>query len=232
MEPLALPKRFNAEKHAIAPWWKENSKEAYPTGIADLCIALKNFSDSKTAKGKGKVAGFPKFKSRHKDHARVRFSTALMRLEPERRTITLPVLGALRSKESTRRLERLVRAGRARILNTTLSERWGRWFVSFSCIVEAHPYPAPTKGGRAGVEPGLRVLASVAETPAPSPKSPTPPLSLRRSTAAPERTPTDQAHPRAKRTGCGESQARIARPWRAHRREQATRQLTTMLADT
>jgi len=27
----ALRKRFNADKHAIAPWWRESSKEAYST---------------------------------------------------------------------------------------------------------------------------------------------------------------------------------------------------------
>ncbi|EQD70546.1 Transposase (probable), IS891/IS1136/IS1341 domain protein, partial [mine drainage metagenome] len=32
----ALRKRWNAQKAAIAPWWAENSKEAYSTGIADL----------------------------------------------------------------------------------------------------------------------------------------------------------------------------------------------------
>ncbi len=40
---------------------------------------------------------------------------------------------------------------------------WERPFVSFSCLVEAHPYPAPTTGGRAGVDLGLRVLATVAD---------------------------------------------------------------------
>ena len=50
----ALRKRFNAEKAAIAPWWQENSKEAYATGIADLCTALKNWSDSKSGKRRGR----------------------------------------------------------------------------------------------------------------------------------------------------------------------------------
>ena len=104
----------------------------------------------------------------------MRFTTGVMRVHPDRRTITLPVVGALRSKESTRHLERLVSVGNTRILSATLSERWGRLFVSFSCIVEAHPHQAPTRDGRAGVDLGLRVLATVAEARAPSPKSPTP----------------------------------------------------------
>lgn len=50
----AIRKQFNAENHAIAPWWEENSKEAYATGIADLCVALKNWSDSRSGKRVGR----------------------------------------------------------------------------------------------------------------------------------------------------------------------------------
>jgi len=158
-----LRKRFNAEKATVAPWWQENSKEAYATGIADLCTALTNWSDSKSGTRKGRKVGFPRFRSKRKDQARVRFSTGTIRVEPDRRTITLPVVGPLHSLENTRRLERLVTTGKARILSATLSERWGRLFVSFSCLAEAHPYPAPTRGGRAGVDLGLRVLATVVD---------------------------------------------------------------------
>jgi len=229
----ALRRRFNTEKATIAPWWKENSKEAYSTGIADLCVALKNFSDSKSGKRKGKAVGFPKFKSRHKDQARVRFSTGVLRVEPDRRTITVPVVGTLRSKENTRRLERLVKTGKARILNATLSERWGRLFVSFACIVEAHPYQAPTKGGRAGVDLGLRVLATIAddsgnitEVPNPAPLRAT--LAERRRLGRQQirRIPGSRGHDAAK--------AKLASLDRrcVHLRKQATHQLTTMLADT
>ncbi len=89
----ALRKRFNAEKPVIAPWWGENSKEAYATGIADLCTALKNYSESRSAKRKGQKVGFPRFKSRHKYQARVHFSTGTIRVTDDRRNITLPVVG-------------------------------------------------------------------------------------------------------------------------------------------
>ena len=51
-------KWFNAERPAIALSWDENSKEAYSTEIADLCVAWKNFSDSMTGRRKGRAAGF------------------------------------------------------------------------------------------------------------------------------------------------------------------------------
>ncbi len=50
----------------------------------------------------------------------MRFSTGAIRVEPDRRTITLVVVGALRSLENTRRL---AATGKARILSATLSER-------------------------------------------------------------------------------------------------------------
>ena len=229
----ALRKRFNAEKPTIAPWWEANSKEAYSTGIADLCVALKNWSDSKSGKRKGRKVGFPKFRSRRKDQARVRFTTGVMRVEPDRRTITLPVVGALRSMENTRRLERLVHSGKARILNATLKERWGRLFVSFSCLVKDHPRPAPTKGGRAGVDLGLRVLATIAdsngditevENPAP----------LRATLAARRRVGRSQIRRIPGSRGHDAAKAKLASLDRrcVSLRKQASHQLTTMLADT
>ncbi|MHB1823606.1 MAG: IS607 family element RNA-guided endonuclease TnpB, partial [Acidimicrobiales bacterium] len=229
----ALRKRFNAEKPAVAPWWRENSKEAYATGIADLCTALKNWSESKSGKRKGRKVEFPAFKSRRKDQARVRFSTGAIRVTPDRRTVTLPVVGHLRAKENTRRLERLVGVGTAQILNATLSERWGRLFVSFNCVVEAHPYSAPAKGGRAGVDLGLRVLATVAddsgtvtEVPNPAPLRAT--LQERRQAGRQlsRRIPGSKGHRAAK--------AKLARLDRrvVHLRREAHHQLTSWLAGT
>ena len=180
----ALQKRFNADKPAIAPWWREGSKEAYSTGIADLCTALKSFSESKSGKHKGRAVGFPRFKSRRKDQARLRFRTGAMRVTPDRRTITLPVVGPLCSKESTRRLERLVTVGRARILSATLSERWGRLFASFSCL--SKPIPVNPRPGAAGLGWTSTCGCSPPSptTRAPSPKSETPPPSGPRSKSA------------------------------------------------
>jgi len=92
-----------------------------------------------------------------------------MRLEPDRRHLTLPVIGTLGSKENTRRVERHVAKGNARILSMTLSERWGRLFVSAQYAVRTRIVTptgkAPEKPTtRAGVDLGLRVLATIADT--------------------------------------------------------------------
>jgi hypothetical protein len=44
---------WNRAKHTAAPWWAENSKEAYSSGLADLARALENWSASKNGKRKG-----------------------------------------------------------------------------------------------------------------------------------------------------------------------------------
>lgn len=107
---------WNRAKDDVAPWWAQNSKEAYSSGLADLARALDNWSASRNGTRRGRRVGFPRFKSARRDPGRVRFTTGTMRVEDDRRTITVPVIGGLRSKENTRRVQRHVAAGRARIL--------------------------------------------------------------------------------------------------------------------
>src|SRR4029453_2139624 len=125
-----LRRMWNQDKHEVARWWRACSKEAYASGIADLVTALRHWSDSKAGRRTGKRGGVPRFLARHRDHGRVRFATGTMRLESDRRHLVLPVIGRLRSKETTRRLERLIAKGRARVLSMTLAEHGGRLFVS------------------------------------------------------------------------------------------------------
>ena len=229
----AFRRRFNADKPSIAAWWEANSKEAYSTGIADLCVAVKNWSDSKSGERKGGKVGFPMFRSPKKDHARVRFSTGVMRVEPDRRTITLPVVGALRSMENTRRLEFLVHAGRARNLNATLKDRGGRLFVSLCCLVENHLHPAPTKGGRAEVDLGLRVLATIADSNGDitDVESPAP---LRATLAERRRVGRSQIRRIPRSRGHDAAKAKLVSLDRrcVSLRKQASHQLTTMVVDT
>ena len=90
-----LRKAWNQAKVTVAPWWPSCSKEAYACGIADLTVALHNWSASKHGRRGGRKVGFPRFKARHRNRGRVRFSTGAMRLESDRRHLTLPVIGRL-----------------------------------------------------------------------------------------------------------------------------------------
>jgi putative transposase len=160
----ALRKVWNRAKDQVAPWWAINSKEAYSAGLADLAQALGNWSSSKNGRRKGRRVGFPRFRSARRDAGRVRFTTGAMRVEADRRSITVPVIGSLQSKENTRRVQRHVASGRAHIVNMTLSQRWGRLFISIGYalrtpVTERTP-TEPTV--IAGVDLGMRTLATVA----------------------------------------------------------------------
>jgi putative transposase len=155
---------WNRAKHEVAPWWAQNSKEAYSAGLADLAQALSNWSTSRDGKRRGRRVGFPRFRSARRDPGRVRFTTGTMRVEADRRTVTVPVIGGLRAKENTRRVQRHLASGRAQILNMALSQQWGRLFVSISYALRTpsteRTVAAPTV--RAGVDLGVRTLATVA----------------------------------------------------------------------
>jgi putative transposase len=150
-----LRRAWNQAKQEAAPWWRECSKEAYASGIADLVAALHNWSDAKHGRRAGQRVGFPRFKARHRDRGRVRFTTGAMRLEADRRHLTLPVIGRLRSKENTRRLQRLIAKGRARLLSMTLSEHGGRLFVSVATIVAQAPRNPVQPEARCGIDLGI-----------------------------------------------------------------------------
>ncbi|MGH8877090.1 MAG: helix-turn-helix domain-containing protein, partial [Stackebrandtia sp.] len=106
----SLRRWFNQVKEDIAPWWGENSKEAYSAGLANLQTALKNWSDSRTGKRKGRKLAFPRFKSKRRGLS-CTFTTGVIRVETDRRHVTLPRLGTIRTHESARKLARHLERG-------------------------------------------------------------------------------------------------------------------------
>ncbi|MFJ8960680.1 helix-turn-helix domain-containing protein, partial [Lentzea sp. NPDC102401] len=55
----SLRKDWNQAKDEVAPWWAENSKEAYSCGLANLATALGNWADSQRGRRNGRRFGFP-----------------------------------------------------------------------------------------------------------------------------------------------------------------------------
>ena len=158
----ALRKAWNQAKDQVAPWWGENSKEAYNTGLDALARALGNWNESRTGKRKGPKIGFPRFKSRRKSTPTVRFTTGVIRIEPGRRHVTLPRLGTIRTHENTRKLQRRLAGGTARILSATVRrDRGGRWHVAFQAEVERAAATPARPGAVAGVDLGIKHLAVI-----------------------------------------------------------------------
>jgi putative transposase len=229
---------WNRAKQDIAPWWATDSKGCYSSGLTDLAQGLANWKNSKNGTRQGRRAGFPRFKSTRRDHSRVRFTTGTKRVEGDRRAITVPVIGGLRSKENTRRVQRQLATGRAQILNMTLSQRWNRLFVSV-CYALRTPTTARSVTSsivRAGVDLGIRTLATVAildtitgeqtiiEYPNPAPLKATLAARRRAGRQLCRRIPGSRGHRAAK--------AKLSRLDRrcVHLRREATDRLTTELA--
>ncbi|WP_326637818.1 IS607 family element RNA-guided endonuclease TnpB [Streptosporangium sp. NBC_01755] len=154
-----LRKLWNAAKDTVAPWWAENSKEAYNSGLEALARALRNWSDSRKGKRKGRKIGFPRFRSKHRTVPACRFTTGTIRVEPDRRHVTLPRLGTIRTCESTRKLARHLERGTGRVLSATVRLEGGRWFVSFTCEIDRAESALARPEAVVGVDLGVKALA-------------------------------------------------------------------------
>ncbi|MER5387650.1 IS607 family element RNA-guided endonuclease TnpB [Saccharopolyspora sp. NPDC002686] len=155
----SLRKDWNTVKAEIAPWWPENSKEAYASGLANLATALANWDASRNNKRKGRPLGFPRCKGK-RSVLSCRFTTGSFGLvDRDRRHVKLPRIGTVRTLESTRKLARHVDRGTARIRSATVSFRSGRWFVSFSVEIQRADPPSARPDSSVGVDLGVKSLA-------------------------------------------------------------------------
>jgi len=87
-------------------------------------------------------------------------------VEPDRKHVTLPRLGTIKTHESTRKLARRIHAGTARILKATVRFERGRWLVSLGCLVARESgRPAHVKPGVGvvGIDAGVKDLLVVAD---------------------------------------------------------------------
>jgi len=164
----ALRREWNAAKAEVAPWWAENSKEAYNSGLDALARGLDAWDRSRRGQRKGARVGFPR---RHKGHHRrsYRVTTGAFGVVDDRH-IRLPRIGIIHTKEATTKLSAHLEAGTARILSATVCESGGRWYVSFGCQVERPEelpgWPIAVVGVDVGVK-SLAVLSTGEEIPNP-----------------------------------------------------------------
>ena len=168
----SLRNEWNRRKHSAAvrsdgtPWWPENSKEVYAGACRNLSEALSNWDASRKGTRRGPRIRFPRFKSKHGAAKKFSFTTGAVRVEPDRKHVTLPRLGAIKTYESTRKLARRIEAGTARILKATVRFERGRWLVSLGCIVARDTgRPAHVRSGArvVGIDAGVKDLLVVAD---------------------------------------------------------------------
>jgi IS605 OrfB family transposase len=153
----SLRKYWNTQKDSVAPWWDTNSKETYSDGARRLSLALRGFFDSRTGKRRGPVVNFPRF-HRRGSHESVRFGTGPIRVETDQHHVTSPVIGKIRTHESTRKLARKLENGTAKIYAATLVRSGSCWFVTITVSVE-RDIPEPRTPTRIiGVDLGIKTL--------------------------------------------------------------------------
>jgi IS605 OrfB family transposase len=159
----SLRKAWNQAKGEVAPWWAKCAKDTYATGLGQLALALKNWSDSKKGKRAGRPVGFPRFKAKRRTTPSVKFDGDRSRVEPDRKHVVLPRLGRIKTHESTRKLERRVANGTARILSATVRLEAGRWFVAFTVEVQRAESAPARPGAAIGVDLGIKALVVLSD---------------------------------------------------------------------
>lgn len=110
-------RQLNALKKTDFPWMYEASKCAPQESLRDLDRAFNNFFRGLKT---GQKVGFPKFKKKG-IHDSFRLTGSLRSLK---RSVVLPRLGEIRTKERTN--------VKGRILSVTVSREADRWFAAFS----------------------------------------------------------------------------------------------------
>jgi helix-turn-helix protein len=158
----SLRKDWNRVKDTVAPWWAENSKEAYSSGLANLATALGNWADYRRGNRRGRRVGFPRFKGKRSGLS-CRFTTGGFGLAADRRHVKLPRIGLVRTHESTRKLARHVERGTARIRSAAVSYG-GRTLVR-SAFCRDHPRRPGAHAARygGGCGSGDQVLGSAVD---------------------------------------------------------------------
>ena len=162
----ALRRWWNRHKDELAPWWAENSKEAYNSGLDALARGLKQWSASRSGKRRGARIGFPRFRSRRRARVSCRFTTGAIRVD-DRFHVVLPRIGRVKTHEPAMALAGKISAGAARILAASVSFDGRRWYCAFTVEGGREPEcPAHIGVDRAhpvvGADAGVRDLLVVA----------------------------------------------------------------------
>jgi IS605 OrfB family transposase len=118
----------DAAKDELAPWRTEVVTGSYQAGLEALGRALQNFSAGRAC---GRREGFPQFRRKGQCNESIIFQRPRL---PDSRHVDLDRrLGPLRTKESMRKLARLLqRDEHARVLRSTVKRVNGGWTISFT----------------------------------------------------------------------------------------------------
>src|SRR6266568_3712217 len=122
-------------------WRDRVCQQVFEEAAVDCGRALAGWADSRRGTRKGRRVGFPRFKRKaaactsfrlRNKHSRRTRPTIRVGDNGCLRSVTLPRIGTVRVRQDTRRLRRMLAAGRAKILFATISQRAGRWWATLN----------------------------------------------------------------------------------------------------
>ncbi|KAA8830854.1 IS607 family element RNA-guided endonuclease TnpB [Bifidobacterium tissieri] len=161
----ALRRWWNANKNTLAvdgsgvPWWPENSKESYNSGLESLSGALMNWSKSRKGRRKGRRVGFPRFRAKDRTTPRFAYTTGSYGLiDGDANALRLPRIGRVHCMENVAK-----RVDGGRVLRMTVSRHAGRWYAALTVERTDNAPLVPPKGGAVGVDLGVRTLATLSD---------------------------------------------------------------------
>jgi putative transposase len=145
---LDLQKLWYEHRADAAPWFAENASSTYNYAQVRLAQAFSNFHA-----GRSRV---PRFKSKGKceSFTVAGGSTRLV----DSHHVRLSRIGDVKTFESMRKLHRHLERGGARIMSATVSERRGKFYLSFT-VEMSRMIPAPRPPERViGIDRGISTL--------------------------------------------------------------------------
>jgi putative transposase len=154
---LCVAFRGDVIKDRLAPWRGEVVTGSYQAGLEALGKALQNYSAARNA---GRRVGFPRFRAKGRGHEAVIFQRP--RVADRRHVVLDRRLGPLRTRESMRKLTRLLDSDpQARVMRSTVQRVNGGWVISFTVQRSAKQRRARRPEAAVGVDVGLARLATL-----------------------------------------------------------------------
>jgi transposase, IS605 OrfB family, central region len=160
---IDLQKELTIRKHNDLPWLNDVSKWVVQNALRNLDDAFKRFFKKcklkKLGQWKGKC-GYPKFKSKKKGIGGFRLDCPIHVYE---KAVQLPKIGTVKLKEGKKKDgTSYIPTSGVKVLNVTVSEQAGRWFVSVQ-VEEEVTNPAQATGQIIGVDLGIKTLATCSD---------------------------------------------------------------------
>lgn len=156
------------------PWRGEVCADVFECASVNAAQALANWRESIAGRRKGPKVAAPRFKRRRgavqafRIRARYREGEKPAVRAAGPRALHIPFLGDIKVRETTRRLRRMLAAGRFHAYAAAFSHRAGRWQVAVTGVAAELHHAARSVRSRhskpVGVDVGVKTLAVAADT--------------------------------------------------------------------